>query len=127
MREMFIDNYKFQPKPKEMSQFRKVGPFVFIGGKVGQKSNGEIVSDPEEQILLAFKHLDEALKAAGATRDNVVKLNHYVVDRQYLPTVVRTRKEFFQSPYPASTGIICELAQPDFIYEVEAIAIIDEK
>jgi len=35
------------------------------------------------------------------------------------------RREFFKEPYPASTTFVAALLNPDWLVEVEAIAVVD--
>ena len=35
------------------------------------------------------------------------------------------RKEFFKEPYPASTAFIAPLLNPDWLVEIEAVALLD--
>jgi hypothetical protein len=35
------------------------------------------------------------------------------------------REDFFKEPYPASTAFIASLLNPDWLVEVEAVAVID--
>jgi len=55
----------------------------------------------------------------------VVKINTYVTDVRYRPEFRAVREEVFGSKGPASTMVeVSALAHPDYLIEVEAIAVI---
>jgi len=57
------------------------GKMVFLSGQVGLDRHGEMVGkdDFHAQVAQAFSNLRSALAAAGATPNDLVKLNYYVV------------------------------------------------
>ena len=56
---------------------------------------------------------------------NVVKITTYVTDLRYRPDLAPIREEFFGKKGPASTLIeISALAHPDWMIEIEAIAVV---
>jgi len=59
-----------------------VGPgrIVYIAGQLGLKPEGKIAGDFRAQCVQAFENLKNALAAVGATFDDVVKLNNYLLD-----------------------------------------------
>ena len=56
------------------------GRIVYIAGQLGLKPDGKIAGDFRAQAVQAFENLKAALAAVGATFDDVVKLNNYLVD-----------------------------------------------
>jgi enamine deaminase RidA (YjgF/YER057c/UK114 family) len=108
------------------------GKIIFVAGQVGTDKDGKIVShDLQAQAKQAFENIKTALAAAGATFDDVVRLNWYV--KQYQPEMrtilrdVRTQYTSKEHP-PASTLIgVTSLAAEDFLVEVEVIAIVADK
>jgi enamine deaminase RidA (YjgF/YER057c/UK114 family) len=65
------------------------------------------------------------LAAAGAKMDDVVKITMIIKNGSDFPKIGAVRKEFFKEPYPASTAFIAPLLNPDWLVEVEAVALID--
>lgn len=55
----------------------------------------------EEQFLRCFANLDEALKAAGLTRDNVQKCTVFLIDMRDFPKMNALYAGQFEAPYPA--------------------------
>jgi enamine deaminase RidA (YjgF/YER057c/UK114 family) len=107
------------------------GKIIFIAGQVGTKDGKVVSNDLQAQAKQAFENIKTALAAAGATFDDVVKLNWYV--KQYKPEMrtllrdIRTQYTSKEHP-PASTLIgVTSLATDDYLVEVEVIAIVAEK
>jgi enamine deaminase RidA (YjgF/YER057c/UK114 family) len=103
------------------------GRIVYIAGQLGLKPDGKIADDFRAQATQAFENLKSALAAVGATFDDVVKLNNYLVDiPANLPIYREVRDRYVNTKAPpASTTIgVPALARPDALYEVEAIVML---
>jgi len=65
------------------------------------------------------------LGRAGASLADVVKVTIMVTDMAYLGEIIELRAEFFIEPYPADTLVqVAGLAQPDWLIEIDAIAVV---
>jgi enamine deaminase RidA (YjgF/YER057c/UK114 family) len=103
------------------------GRIVYIAGQLGLKQNGDIAGDFRAQCVQAFENLKAALAAVGATFDDVVKLNNYLIDiPKNLGIYREVRDKYVNTAQPpASTTIgIPALARPDALYEVEAVVLL---
>ena len=103
------------------------GRIVYIAGQLGLKPDGSIAGDFRAQALQAFENLKSALAAVGATFDDVVKLNNYLIDIPANLGIYREVRDKYinVAQPPASTTIgIPALARPDALYEVEAVVIL---
>ncbi len=104
---------------------------VYVGGQDAVDASGAIVGKGDlklqtEQIL---KNIQAALAAGGARLEHVVKWNIYVLQGQSL----NTGFEVFQRVWgnrpnpPAISGMfVAGLAHPDFLAEMDAIAVVPE-
>lgn len=105
------------------------GKTVFISGQVSLSPAGEIVGkgDMRAQAEQVMQNLKSAVEAAGGTMASLVKITTFVVDMSQLAAVREVRAQYLdQSNPPASTLLgVTALAAPDFLIEVEAIAVID--
>lgn len=126
--------------PKELPQnpaFTNVvtvtGPVktVYIGGQDAVDASGAIVGkgDLKTQTEQILKNIQAALAAAGAQPEHVVKWNIYVVQGQS----VQEGFAAFQSvwgnhPNPPAISVmfVSGLAHPDFLAEMDAIAVVPE-
>ena len=103
---------------------------VHIAGQVGVDETGAVVgNDHRTQAERALRNLLVALEAAGATVDDVVKLNFLVVDvgPEAMEAIYTAAFEVFgdQFPNPAATLYgVQALAEPDHLFEVDAIAVL---
>jgi enamine deaminase RidA (YjgF/YER057c/UK114 family) len=104
---------------------------VYVGGQDSVDSSGAIVGkgDFETQTEQVLMNIQAALAAAGAELRHVIKWNLFVVQGQDL------RKGFavFQKVWanrpnpPAISGLfVSALAHPDFLLEMDAIAVIPQ-
>ena len=103
------------------------GRTIYIAGQVALDAQGRVVGvgDLAAQSRQVFANLEIALKAAGATFENVVKTNYYLRDASQVATVREVRSKYFTKELPASTLVeVPRLAQPDFLIEVEVIAVV---
>ena len=104
--------------------------FVFVAGQVADDAEGKLVGpgDLAAQARQAFSNVGRCLDAAGARPEQVVKLTIYVVEHRsaYLPDVSEARMAVFGNHKPADTLVGVEtLAEPGYLIEVEAIAVVD--
>ena len=103
------------------------GRIVYIAGQLGLKPDGSIAGDFRAQAVQAFENLKAALAAVGATFDDVVKLNNYLLDISANLGIYREVRDKYinVAQPPASTTIgIPALARPDALYEVEAVVLL---
>lgn len=118
----------WDPRPR-FAQVVKIGNQIYIAGQTAADENGNPVGkgDIETQTRQVFKNLQRCLEAAGATFDQVVKLNIYSTDLDaHLGTVAKLRKEYFPKEPVASTTVqVPRLVHPDWLLEIEAIAVLD--
>lgn len=106
---------------------------IFIAGQVANNPKGELVGkeDLKAQTEQVFQNIKTALAAAGASFDNVVKLNLYVKGyKQESRAVIReVRNKYINTANPPASTLIgvAALALDDYLIEVEAVAAVSEK
>ena len=103
---------------------------VFVAGQVADDTQGNLVSpdDLAAQARQAFANVGRALAAAGAGPGQVTKITIYVVHHrpEYLPAISEARVAVFGDHKPADTLVGVEtLAEPGYLIEVDAIAVLD--
>jgi 2-iminobutanoate/2-iminopropanoate deaminase len=129
--ELLIPNT--MPKSVGYSQVATVsgGTMVFISGQVALDRSGNVVGkdDFHAQVQQVFENLKAAVEAAGGTFDDVIKLNSYVVDLSHLSDFREVRDKYVnvKNP-PASTAVqVPRLFRPEFLVEIEAVAVVKTK
>ena len=105
---------------------------VYVGGQDAVLADGTIVGvgDLSAQTKQVLANLETALKAAGAGIENVVKWNVLIVEGHSFAEGFSAFQEFWagRPPHaPLITGMIVKgLARPEFLVEMDAIAVIPE-
>ena len=103
------------------------GRTIYISGQVAFDAAGQLVGrgDLAAQTKQVFANLDTALEAAGATFNDVVKTNYYLLDASQVQVIRDVRSQYFTKELPASTLVqVGRLANPDFLVEIEVIAVV---
>jgi enamine deaminase RidA (YjgF/YER057c/UK114 family) len=108
------------------------GKTIHVSGQVSVDERGQVVGkgDLKAQTEQTFANLDVALKAAGASFADVVKMNLYVVGLKpdMVPQIrdVRTHHVSRESP-PASTLVgVSALVGEDWLIEIEVVAVVPD-
>ena len=109
---------------------KATGTLVFLAGQVSVDSEGNVVGagDFEAQARQVFTNLRNALASVGAGPEHIAKTTTYLVGvtPEHRAALTVARSDFMPDPPPASTLIgVQALARPEFLIEVEAIAVID--
>jgi enamine deaminase RidA (YjgF/YER057c/UK114 family) len=103
------------------------GRLVFVSGMTARRPDGTVagVGDVRTQTRQVCENLAAALRAAGATLDQVCRVDVYVRDLADFAAIHEVRREFFHSPLPASTMVeVSGLVDPDYLIEISAIAVV---
>lgn len=120
-------------KPTGYSHVAEItgGKIIYLAGQVALDPSGNIVGkdDYPAQIRQVFANIRTALEAVGASFKNVVKLNYYIADtvedshffayREVRDTYVDT-----SNPPVATVLVIRRLFRPEFLIEIEAVAVV---
>jgi len=77
------------------------------------------------QIVQVGENIKDALEAAGATLDHVVRTTTYVTDMDEYFKHQDVRMHYFAQALPTSTTVqVSRLSRPEFMVEIEAFAIV---
>jgi enamine deaminase RidA (YjgF/YER057c/UK114 family) len=94
------------------------GGFVHVAGTVGQ---GDTVT---EQCRAALATIAGALKEAGCSMADVVRVNYYLPDRAEFEPCWPILSETFGDAPPAATMIECGLIDDKYRIEIEVTAFV---
>ena len=100
---------------------------LFLSGQVAYTADGSPAfrGDFKAQARGAYEAIKALVESQGGTMDNIVKLTTYVTDMRYRVDLAPIREEFFGKKGCASTLVeISALAHPDWMIEIEAIAVL---
>jgi 2-iminobutanoate/2-iminopropanoate deaminase len=96
------------------------GRLVFISGMTARRPDGTIAGIGE--------NIKSAVEAAGGTLDDVCRVDVYVRNMEHFKEIHAVRQEYFKPPLPASTMVeICKMTSPDYLIEINAIAVVPSK
>jgi enamine deaminase RidA (YjgF/YER057c/UK114 family) len=126
--ERFCANGMFDPPTYTQGiKVTEAQTVLFLAGQVAYDKDGSAAhrGDFKTQAREAFRCLKALVEAAGGRMDNIVKLNYYLTDIRYRADLIPVREEFLGKKGPASTLVqVSALAHPDWLIEVEAIAVL---
>ena len=102
---------------------------VYVGGQNAVDVDGNVVGqgDVEAQAEQVARNLQAALAAAGATLDDVVKLTIYLVEpHSAFPAYGAFQRVWGMPATPPTISLlyVSGLFQPDFLLEVDAVAVV---
>jgi len=100
---------------------------LYLAGQVAYDDNGVAAhaGDFKAQARAALHSIKAQVEAGGGTMANIVKVNTYLTDIRHRADFAAVREEFFGKKMPAHTLVaVAALAQPEFLIEIEAIAVI---
>lgn len=124
-----IQSKEVAPTGTLYSQGFRVGDTIYVSGQVSTDRDGNVVGkgDMRAQTRRTIENIRHVLAAEGASLDDVVKVTMYLTDMSRADEAREVRKQYFFNHPPASTGVeVNRLAHPDFLIEIEVIAVMRE-
>jgi 2-iminobutanoate/2-iminopropanoate deaminase len=132
-REVRLSSPATLSKPMGYSHLAEVanGRVVYIAGQVPLDREGQPVAqgDFRGQVRQVFENLNEAVKAAGGSFADLIKLNYYCVDRvdRSQLTALREERDRYvntQAPPVSTLVFVHGLVRPEWLIEIEAVAVV---
>ena len=129
-----LSNPTTMPPSVGYSQLAEVtkGKLVLVAGQVAHDAAGKLVgeNDFKAQVEQVFKNLGAALTAAGGSFQNLVKINNYCVasvDPAQIAAFREVRDRYINVKAPPVSTLIyvSRLARPEWLFEMDAMAVID--
>lgn len=121
-------NLDYRPKPNGYTHVVTSSPgrLIFVSGQGGSSPEGELPDDFASQAENTFKNLENCLQLAGATFQDVVKINYYLKEMSDLAELRKIRANYLnmENP-PAATAVQTGLGD-DLLLEVEVVATVRE-
>jgi len=97
--------------------------WLFISGQLGSAADGSVAADFREQADQAWRNLMAVLESAGMGIEDVVHLNHWLVDQGDFEAYAEVRARYLGDARPAATlMIVKDLVRPGYLIEVGAVA-----
>ena len=101
---------------------------ICVSGQLAWDKQGNTVGkgDMRAQFRQVCENIKEALAAAGAGLEDIVKTNTYVTDMDAFFKCADIRQKYFGPGFPTSTTVeVSRLAVPGALIEIEMIAVVD--
>ncbi|HUL23837.1 MAG TPA: RidA family protein [Thermodesulfobacteriota bacterium] len=117
-----------ETKDRGYSHVAKAGKTLYIAGQVARDIQGRLVGegDFDAQVRQVYSNLKNILQEAGGGLKHIVKTTTILTHVAHVESFGKIRSEFFGEIMPPNTLMIIQsLASPDFMIEVEAIAVLD--
>ena len=104
---------------------------IYVGGQNAMDPSGQIVGkgDIAAQTEQVFRNLETALRAAGARLEHVIKWNLFVLAGQPLQPGFEVFQRMWgqrANPPVITAAMVAGLAHPDFLLELDAVAVVPE-
>jgi 2-iminobutanoate/2-iminopropanoate deaminase len=104
---------------------------IYISGQIPLDQEMNVVgkNNMTAQTERVYENLKRVIEDTGGTMKNIVMLNIYCTDLEAYDKETRhLRKKYFGDYYPATTAVeVKRLYRRDFMTEVEAVAVFDNK
>lgn len=108
----------------------RLGNYVAVSGSAAVDAQGELVGedDPYAQARQCIHVIRDALGAAGASLDDVVRTRMFVTNIEHWADIARAHEEAFGGVMPATSMVeVSRLIDPRMLVEIEADAIVATK
>src|ERR1700737_691678 len=103
------------------------GRLVFVSGMTARRPDGSIagVGDITGQTRQGGGNIKAGGEAAGATLDDVCRVDVYVRNMEHFEAIHKVRSQYFKPPLPASTMVeVTKMVSPEYLIEINAIAVV---
>lgn len=103
------------------------GKTCYVAGLVSLDAAGAVVgrNDIKAQTRQVLENMASLLKEAGGDLSHVVKTTVYLTSFANYAGMNEVYKSHFPSDPPARATVRADLVNPDFLVEIDAIAVID--
>ena len=122
------ETYPEQKLDNDLCQAVVANGTIYLRGQIGQdldtrESVG--VGDVAAQTEKAMANIAMLLDEAGSKLEDICKITVYLVDVRYREAVYTVVGKWLKGVYPVSTGlVISALARPEWLVEIDVIAVI---
>ena len=105
------------------SPWTEVASLVFISGQLPFDASGHILeTEVSGQTTQVLRNIEAVMAKAGLKLSDVVKTTVWLRSRSDFAAFNESYASFFGEIRPSRSTVICALAHPDALVEIEAIA-----
>lgn len=103
------------------AQATAFGDLIFVSGQVASMPETGAVVSMEDQVTQILRNIEEIVKAAGGSRDSIMRCGVFLSDLQDFAEMDRAYRQFFGKSLPARTTVQAGLGA--YRIEIDAIAV----
>lgn len=118
--------YRSQPNGFTHVVTSPPGKMVFLSGAGGTDRDGNMPEDFSTQASNTFQHLQAGLELAGATFDDVVKINYYLTNMADLAVLREVRANYLNMDAPPAATAVQVGLGGKMLLEIDLIAVASE-
>lgn len=121
----FINSNELAAPGGHYSHAVRAGDLVFVSGQLGIRSDGSHTAQLpfEDQVRQALHNVLAALRSAGATANDVLKVTAYIVDVERWPRFNQVYAEVMGNARPARAVVPVPQLHYGYLVEIDAIAV----
>jgi len=114
--------------PRRFAAGARVGNIVYLAGETPRdpETGENVVGDIHQQADLIFQNIERSLRAFGTDLAHVFKITVYLTDMANLPAVSEARRRHLPRTIPSTTIAISRLTVPEFLVEIDAMALVPD-
>jgi 2-iminobutanoate/2-iminopropanoate deaminase len=103
----------------------KANGFLFVSGQTGREGGtGNIPEGITAQTRVCLDNVKRIVEAGGSSMDRVVKVTVFLTDMKDFAQMNEVYRTYFSTPPTRSTVGVNGLARPEFVVEIEAVALL---
>ena len=107
------------------SQAVQAGNTIYLSGQIGlDPISMQLVDGIDAQIVRVFENLKAVAAAAGATLNDAVKVNIYLVDLANFARVNEAMAKYLSEPYPARAAVGVKELPRGALVEADAVLVL---
>jgi reactive intermediate/imine deaminase len=122
-----IESAVATPPNRPYTQAVRSGSIVAVSGQTPVGPDGACIGpgDAAAQTACVLDRIEQLLADAGGGLADVVKVTVYLASFDDFAAVNAVYGERFAEPRPARTAVACTLVRPEYLVEIDALAVID--
>lgn len=119
-----IRSDKVTPPKAPLSPAVRANGLVFVSGQPAFYGDRQIEKDFDAQMHQVMANVKALLEEAGWSLDKIVKANVILKNSSDFARMNELYRTYFKDgEFPARTTIACDMGNPDFLLEIECIAL----
>jgi enamine deaminase RidA (YjgF/YER057c/UK114 family) len=123
--------YPEQKLDNDLCQAVIANDTIYLRGQVAQDLDTSVsvaIGDPAGQAEQVMKNIDQLLRECGASLEHICKVTVYLTDIRYREAVYRVLGRWMKGVFPVFTGlVVVTLARPEWVVEVDVIAVLPKE